>query len=894
MFKATHLLLFNKISLLLFERIKRYSVSFFFVIITLLAISSCDTKNQPPKTWVKTIDGKYLLWAEKDSTKYSWVGNSFEKHINGKGTLRKYKGNVLVETIVYSDGELPFLGAIYSDDIVNFKNDENEDIDKYIGEINGGKLNGIGIFKKQNGDIYCGEFKNGKPEGQLNLYSGNKILYKGLWKNGVFNGLGTHYLKSGEIKYGHWVNGKLTSTKDAKAILTDGVYTGTMENGIANGLGKMIYSDGSTFYGEWNGGVINGNACWTGIEKDTITGEFTNGLMHGYAESTSTDGEYYGTWKNGKRSGIGSFFYADGSVYNGNWKNHKKEGVGEIFISNGDSYDGYWSNNKRNNFGHYYYYENGDTYSGEWKDNYQNGYGTFESAELKYKGEWTDGKVTGSGDIFYKKTGDHYEGDFKDNLKSGIGAYYFKNGNKYEGEFKNDLFSGNGAFTFKDGNVYQGEFYNAKMYGYGTLYLKESKGIIAITANWDGANNFPNEASILFPNGDLYEGPITNGFPTTKGQWTTEKERLNPKPLALKDKSLADRANSFYKSHRESINYVKEQTQNVLIVVAVASAVITIAPVVVTGTVAAAIIGGTLTVVGGIGTAATVAYSTAAAAEVASKSKDAYDAHKSGNAAAAKIIIADALKDVAFDAAILVGGSAIKAGGKIVKKLPLKAMSKPLLDKGKLFAKRFELSLSQNGTLQKIVVPVKKIVGYPKFVYNRVYKGGFNRQTISKEKASQLSKDKKNSNEQILGKAKSGSILDVNMEKNGSPKLKGTQTHHIVGVDSKCESTKALMAILVKFGVDINDAINGIRLPGGKTTYARGQFHVGSHNCDYYNEVYAILKTAKNKEQFLESMQKVKIKIYNGEIRLNKNKNVNTVYGTKKLKDENIPNKKGQ
>lgn len=864
---------------------KGYSIRFFFIAVILLFISSCDTKNRPPKTWVKTIDGKYLLWAEQDSTRYSWVGNSFEEYINGKGILRKYKGNVLVETIVYSDGELPFLGAIYSDDIINTRNNKNEDIDKYIGETKGVQFNGIGILKKQNGDIYCGEFKNGKPEGQLNFYRGNKILYKGLWKNGVFNGLGTHYLKSGEIKYGHWVNGKLSSTKDAKAILPDGVYTGTMENGIANGLGKMIYSDGGTFYGEWNGGIINGIGCWTGIENDTITGEFTNGLMHGYAESTSTDGEYYGSWKNGKRAGIGSFFYADGSVYNGSWQNHKKEGVGEIFISNGDSYDGYWSNNKRNNFGHYYY-DNGDTYSGEWKDNYQNGYGTFESAELKYKGDWIYGKVTGFGDILYKKTGDHYEGDFKDNLKSGIGAYYFRDGNKYEGEFKNDLFSGNGVFTFKDGNVYQGEFYNAKMYGYGTLYLKESKGIIAITANWDGTNKFPNQASILFPNGDLYEGPITNGFPTSKGHWTTEKERLNPKPLALKDKSLVDRANSFYKTHRESINYVKEQTQNALIVVDVVSTVLIFVPFP-----PVQAVGGALKVVSVVGR---VAYSAAVAAEVASKSKDAYDAHERGDDTKAKNIMTDAGKDLAFDAAILVGGSAIKAGGKIVKKLPLKAMSKPLLVNGKLFAKRFELSLSQNGTLQKIVVPVKKIVGYPKFVYNRVYKGGFNRQTISKEKASQLSKDKKNSSEQILGKAKSGYILDVNMEKNGSPKLKGTQTHHIVGVDSKCESTKALMAILDKFGVDINDAINGIRLPGGKTTYARGQFHVGSHNCDYYNEVYAILKTAKNKEQFLESMQKVKIKIYNGEIRLNKNKNVNTVYGTKKLKDENIPNKKGQ
>jgi hypothetical protein len=696
MLRTNHLSSFNYSE----QNIKGILNSFIGIAIVFL-LYSCDIKKEEHKSWVKTIDGHYSLWVVKDSLQYMWKGDSFDNYINGNGILTIYKGGVLLKTINFFDEKKTIYGALSEEDV------ENSGDDIYIGETKDNKYNGVGILKKKNGDIYCGQFLNGNPHGNLNYYTDDILCYKGEWQEGKWNGNGTHYFPDGEYKTGFWVNGNLSNIKDSKAILPDGEYFGKMESGIANGLGKMIYTDGSIFNGEWINGVINGNGCWIGTKKDTITGEFQNGLMHGYAESTSAYGEYYGSWQNGNKSGIGSFFYADGSVYDGSWEDNKKEGVGEIFISNGDSYDGYWSNNKRNNYGHYYF-KNGDTYSGEWKDNYQNGYGTFESIALKYNGDWTDGKVAGSGDILYKKTGDQYKGNFKENLKSGIGAYYFKNGNKYEGEFKNDLFSGNGVFTFKDGNVYQGEFYNAKMYGYGTLYLKESKGIIAITANWDGTNKFPAEASILFPNGDLYEGPLANGFPTSKGHWTTEKERLNPKSLALNDKSLADRANSFYKTHRESINYVKDQTQNVLIVVDVASTVLIFVPFP-----PVQAVGGALKVVSVVGR---VAYSAAVAAEVASKSKDAYDAHESGDDTKAKSIMTDAGKDVAFDAAILVAGSAIKAGGKIVKKLPLKAMSKPLLTEGKIFAKRFELSLSKNGTFQKIAVQSKGVLVMPKFV----------------------------------------------------------------------------------------------------------------------------------------------------------------------------------
>lgn len=42
---------------------------------------------------------------------------------------------------------------------------------------------------------------------------------------------------------------------------------------------------------------------------------------------------------------------------------------------------------------------------------------------------------------------------------------------------------------------------------------------------WSADGSFPKVVSILFANGDLYEGPLQNGMPTDKGTWTSGKER---------------------------------------------------------------------------------------------------------------------------------------------------------------------------------------------------------------------------------------------------------------------------------------------------------------------------------------------------------------------------------
>ena len=58
-----------------------------------------------------------------------------------------------------------------------------------------------------------------------------------------------------------------------------------------------------------------------------------------------TGARYEGYKKNGKRNGIGKFYYTEKSVYNGEWKDNKMNGFGVLTYASGNlAYEGYWKN----------------------------------------------------------------------------------------------------------------------------------------------------------------------------------------------------------------------------------------------------------------------------------------------------------------------------------------------------------------------------------------------------------------------------------------------------------------------------------------------------------------------------------------------------------------------
>ena len=116
---------------------------------------------------------------------------------------------------------------------------------------------------------------------------------------------------------------------------------------------------------------------------------------------TYEDGTYIGELRDGKRHGIGSMVYSDGSAYAGNWEDDQKNGKGTEIYSNGSSYDGEWKDGKWNGYGKMTF-TNGMLYEGEWKDGKENGQGIFTVSD-KYviEGEFKNGLDNFQGVITY-------------------------------------------------------------------------------------------------------------------------------------------------------------------------------------------------------------------------------------------------------------------------------------------------------------------------------------------------------------------------------------------------------------------------------------------------------------------------------------------------------------
>ena len=78
--------------------------------------------------------------------------------------------------------------------------------------------------------------------------------------------------------------------------------------------------------------------------------------------------KYQGQWTNsGHYEGLGTLWFADGSIYQGQTFDGRFNGKGRMTHSNGDIYQGEWRDGKANGFG-VYIDQNGSMYAGDWLD----------------------------------------------------------------------------------------------------------------------------------------------------------------------------------------------------------------------------------------------------------------------------------------------------------------------------------------------------------------------------------------------------------------------------------------------------------------------------------------------------------------------------------------------
>lgn len=103
------------------------------------------------------------------------------------------------------------------------------------------------------------------------------------------------------------------------------------KNQYEDGDHKINYSDGTIYYG-----YIKNNQKVYGLETYT------------------SENVYIGDYKNGKKNGWGSFYFADGDRYIGYFKDNMRHGSGTYYWNNGDMYEGEWKNGKRDGEGTLY------------------------------------------------------------------------------------------------------------------------------------------------------------------------------------------------------------------------------------------------------------------------------------------------------------------------------------------------------------------------------------------------------------------------------------------------------------------------------------------------------------------------------------------------------------
>ena len=154
--------------------------------------------------------------------------------------------------------------------------------------------------------------------------------------------------------------------------------------------------------------------------------------------------------KTKQKSGHGTCFYADGSIYRGQWGNNKPEGDGTMEYANGSSYKGAWLAGMRSGQGKLIY-NNGEFREGEWRND------LFISGMVK--------EVTPKG---------IYVGRISNGAYSGHGIMIYKNGNKYDGMWENGRFSGKGEMIYASGEIksYNGEWADGEKTGEGKAIYK--------------------------------------------------------------------------------------------------------------------------------------------------------------------------------------------------------------------------------------------------------------------------------------------------------------------------------------------------------------------------------------------------------------------------------------
>ena len=264
--------------------------------------------------------------------------------------------------------------------------------EKEKNEIN--NINGINQFLEE-----YENFNNGfnLEELDVNLIPEKKHIFIGSKMNNLKNGYGMEIFKNFNAYYfGQFINGKrlgfgkyIMNNKNANYK-----YEGEVDNIHATGYGRYVNNEtGIRYEGEWKNSLKNGIGIET-YKNNIYKGSFLNGKRNGIGEYYWEKDVYYiGEWSDNYMNGEGIYYFNKNAWYEGSFKNNKIEGFGILNVKSSKIYVGFFKNDYKDGFGIKIWDNDKKAYVGFWKDNKQDGFGKlFKKDKIKY-GIYRDGNI---------------------------------------------------------------------------------------------------------------------------------------------------------------------------------------------------------------------------------------------------------------------------------------------------------------------------------------------------------------------------------------------------------------------------------------------------------------------------------------------------------------------
>lgn len=313
----------------------------------------------------------------------------------------------------------------------------------YVGEIKGGKPNGLGlaIYHNDYALRYAGYFVNGKYEGKGALVFTDGSFLSGTWKAGKLNGPGANFNKDRDL------------------------YVGGFLNGEKSGAGTFIYADNGFLQGNFKNDQYDGRCIFIGSDGDIISDNiYANGKKNGqgYQYEVKTKKLYEGIWKDGEwqeaTSGNYNSFLKNSSFYGEKTDNQILMGI--IDKSNNDYLE---------DTGFYYDLSKRKRYFGYNHNGFQESGITIRDDSSRFIGKINDDGAYGY--CSFLKMGKYYdEGNFSKDFLSGDNCLSINIDKKtiYYGQTTGQAeFTGKAWFVSSSNDLYSGDYLDGNFTGTG-------------------------------------------------------------------------------------------------------------------------------------------------------------------------------------------------------------------------------------------------------------------------------------------------------------------------------------------------------------------------------------------------------------------------------------------